>query len=251
MEWTPAPITISELRLRLLESLRGRVAAGSVTVRRLARAIGVSQPHMQNVISGKRALTIDMADRLLEFERRSVLDLATPFELGEALRVSGDSGAAVRYVPILRGALGPAHPFPELGPDAAWMSMPSDAGVSVGRPALVELGADSSLERQFPGASFALLDLTLDARTRLEPRNWYAVKWSGGGWIRRVREGQGSLVVLRQEGLRPSLQPGVIDLASARVEEYVRGLVVWLGPDPRHANPMKLSGYLLPPADAS
>jgi transcriptional regulator with XRE-family HTH domain len=247
MPWPPAPIAISDLCNRLLESLKMSVASGSLTVRRLAKEIGVSQPHMQNIMNGKRALTMAMADRLLEFQHRSVLDLATASELGEALKLVADNSGIVRHVPILSGLLGPGHPFPELGGDAAWTPLPVRAVAHIVHPVFAELGWDAELARVFPGVSFALMDLSGEARAKIAQDRWYAVKWSGGGWIRQLRLERGRLLVLRQEGLRRALGPDRIDLGASRIEEHVRALIVWLGEDPRHANPLRDSGYLVPP----
>ncbi len=228
------------------------VASGSLTVRRLAKEIGVSQPHMQNLMTGKRLLTIGLADRLLEFQHRSALDLATAFELGEALKLTGDRSDLVRHVPILSGMLGPAHPFPELDDAVAWTPLPLRAVAHIARPVFVELGSDEELARDFPRASFALMDISSKARTKIDQRHWYALRWSGGGWVRRLRVGQGRLVVRRQEGLRRKLGPDAIELGTSRIEEHVRALIVWTGEDPRRANPLRDSGYLVPPpAEAS
>ena len=70
MPWPSASIAIGDLCNRLLDSLRVAVASGSLTVRRLAKEIGVSQPHMQNIMSGKRELTMQIADRVLQYQRR-------------------------------------------------------------------------------------------------------------------------------------------------------------------------------------
>ena len=224
-----------------------RVASGSLTVRRLARQIGVSQPHMHNIMKGKRSLTIELADRLLQFQHLSVLDLAKASELGEALKLAADNTASVRHVPILPGVLGPAHPFPELDACADWVALPPHSVAHAVVPAFVELGSDAYLEREFPGASFALIDTFAEGQACVDQRRWYALRWSGGGWIRRLRVGQGRLFVLGQEGLRPSLGPDAIDLTDSKIEEHVRGLVVWMGGDPRLANPLRESGYLVPP----
>jgi transcriptional regulator with XRE-family HTH domain len=250
MPWPPAPIAISDLCNRLLESLKMSVASGSLTVRRLAKEIGVSQPHMQNIMNGKRALTIAMADRLLEFQRRSVLDLATASELGEALRLASDNAGnsgIVRHVPILPGLLGPGHPFPELGRDAVWTALPVKAVAHIARPVFAELGSDAELARVFPGVSFALLDVSSEVRAEIAHDRWYAIKWSGGGWIRRLRLERGRLLILQQEGLRRSLGPDSIDVGTSRIEEHVRAMIVWMGDDPRRANPLRNSGYLIPP----
>jgi hypothetical protein len=228
------------------------VASGSLTVRHLAREIGVSQPHMQNIMSGKRSLTMHMADRLLRYQRRSVLDLASASELGEALMSSPTNPDTIRYVPVLAGRLGPSHPFPELKGATGWRALPIHAIAHVVHPVFAELGSDAELAREFPGATFALLDMSSKSRSDIGQQRWYAIRWSGGGWIRRLRVEPGRILILGQEGLRSALGPAQIELRSSRVEEHVRALVVWLGNDPNHANPLNSSGYLEPPpAEAS
>jgi len=247
MPWPPAPIAISDLCDRLKENLKAGVASGSLTVRRLAREIGVSQPHMQNIMSGKRALTMQMADRLLQYQHRSALDMASPSELGEALRLAETNPNTIRYVPVLSGLLGPSHPFPELRADTDWRSLPLRAVSHTIRPVFAELGSDAELARDFPGAKFALMDLSSQSRTNISQQRWYAIRWSGGGWIRRLRLEPGKLLVLRQGTLRPTLGPDRIDLGTSRVEEHVRALVIWMGNDPQYVNPLRRSGYLVPP----
>ncbi|MGO9240012.1 MAG: helix-turn-helix transcriptional regulator [Bryobacteraceae bacterium] len=235
---------------RLLERLRFQIAAGSLTVRRLARQIGISQPHMQNLISGKRAMNVEMADRLLEFLGISPLNLATGAELGSALERVAPSPELVRYVPLLAGLVGPAHPFSEPGENSGWVALPAAAAEQWRQPVFAELGGDPELAKEFPGASFVLLETALPARFRVRIDAWYAIRWSGGGWIRRLRHEAGRLVILGQEGLRPAIGPDRIELRGTTTDAHIRGLVVWLGGDPRHPNPLAQSGYLMPPPAA-
>ena len=48
---------------------------GDITERRLAKVVGVSQPHMHNVLKGARLLTPALADDILQQLRLSLLDL--------------------------------------------------------------------------------------------------------------------------------------------------------------------------------
>ena len=57
---------------RLLESLRRRLQNGEATERGLARRIGISQPHLHNVLKGAKNLSPRMADRIL-------LELGLPY----------------------------------------------------------------------------------------------------------------------------------------------------------------------------
>ena len=250
MPWLPPELSFEPLFQRLLERLRFQIAAGSLTVRRLAREIDVSQPHMQNVVSGKRALTVELADRLLEFLRISPFDLATGAELGGALERVAPTLELIRYVPLLAGPLGPAHPFPELGGNAGWIPLPAHSIGELRQPVFAELGADSELATQFPGATCALLETSLAVRLQVRIDAWYAIRWCGGGWLRRLRYQPGRLVVLGQEGLRPAIGPDWIELQGSTADAHIRGLVVWMGGDPRRINPLAQSGYLMPPPAA-
>lgn len=247
MPWPPASLAIGDLCERLIYSLKVGVSSGSLTVRRLAKEIGVSQPHMQNIMNGKRSLTIQMADRLLLYQQRSVLDLASASELGEALRLATTNPLIIRYVPVLPGRLGPSSPFPELKGETGWRHLPLHAVAHVVHPVFAELGSDTRLAWEFPEATFALLDVSSQARSKISQYRWYAIQWSGGGWIRRLRLEPGKLVILGQEDLRPMLGPSRIEIGTSRIEEHVRALVIWMGHDPMGFNPLQSSGYLVPP----
>jgi transcriptional regulator with XRE-family HTH domain len=63
------------LLARLLDLVRWRIQNGELTERRLATRVGVSQPHMHNILKGVRALSPRMADGILRALGMSVLDL--------------------------------------------------------------------------------------------------------------------------------------------------------------------------------
>jgi len=73
-------MTFVDLQQRLLENLRHRVQSGEATERSLARLAGLSQPHLHNVLKGKRLLSIDMADTILHNLQIGVMDLISPEE---------------------------------------------------------------------------------------------------------------------------------------------------------------------------
>lgn len=72
-----------ELRERLVAHLRERVCGGELTERGLARLSGVSQPHIHNVLKGKRVLSLEMSDAVLRQLRIDLLDLVKPEDLLE------------------------------------------------------------------------------------------------------------------------------------------------------------------------
>ena len=73
-------MTFADLLQRLLENLRRRVQSGEATERSLARLAGLSQPHLHNALKGKRLLSLDMADRILNNLEIGVFDLITADE---------------------------------------------------------------------------------------------------------------------------------------------------------------------------
>jgi transcriptional regulator with XRE-family HTH domain len=73
-EYTTAmAMDFQRLQSRLIANLRERVRSGEITERSLARVTGVSQPHLHNVLKGKRLLSAGKADQIL---RHLHLDLA-------------------------------------------------------------------------------------------------------------------------------------------------------------------------------
>jgi len=79
-------MTFYELQQRLLEELRQRVRSGAATERGIARISGISQPHLHNVLKGKRLLSIDKADEVLRSLEIDILRLIRPEELRESSR---------------------------------------------------------------------------------------------------------------------------------------------------------------------
>ena len=72
-----------EQQRRLIAHLRALVRSGDATERGLARLTGVSQPHMHNVLKGKRVLSLEMADQVLAQLHLDLLDFIEPGELLE------------------------------------------------------------------------------------------------------------------------------------------------------------------------
>jgi len=76
-------VNFHQQQRRLIAHLRELVRNGDATERSLARLTGVSQPHMHNVLKGKRLLSLEMADQVLAQLHLDVLDFIEPGELME------------------------------------------------------------------------------------------------------------------------------------------------------------------------
>jgi transcriptional regulator with XRE-family HTH domain len=71
----PKQVTFGRLQLTLIQRLRKRVHNGEITERSLARITGISQPHLHNVLKGKRLLSIQKLDRILSYLELDLIDL--------------------------------------------------------------------------------------------------------------------------------------------------------------------------------
>ena len=70
-------LTFETLYAQLLAFVDHRIRNGEFSERALAKLMGVSQPHFNNVRSGKRRLQKDLADTILERFHMTILDLLT------------------------------------------------------------------------------------------------------------------------------------------------------------------------------
>ncbi|HEY9139369.1 MAG TPA: XRE family transcriptional regulator [Bryobacteraceae bacterium] len=74
-----------QLETRLVSTLRERIRSGELTERGTARLTGLSQPHIHNVLKGKRSLSMDAADTILMAVHLDAGDLFQSSELVAAL----------------------------------------------------------------------------------------------------------------------------------------------------------------------
>src|SRR5258708_35878155 len=76
-----AVFTFRDAQERLLAQVRTRMRNGELTERVLARRLGVSQSHINNVLRGRRNLSHELADSILKFLHYALLDLHDDIEL--------------------------------------------------------------------------------------------------------------------------------------------------------------------------
>ncbi len=68
-------MTFVALETRLVAAMRLKIRNGEVTERAFARRVGVSQPHIHQVMKGVKTLSAAMSDRVLEGLGLTVHDL--------------------------------------------------------------------------------------------------------------------------------------------------------------------------------
>jgi plasmid maintenance system antidote protein VapI len=77
------PITFHDLHSNLIHYLNQCVQRGELTERGIARRVGISQPHIHNVLKGKRLLSWESADTLLREFHIDLIVLANDGELAK------------------------------------------------------------------------------------------------------------------------------------------------------------------------
>jgi hypothetical protein len=203
----------------LLQRVRQRIRAGELSVRRLAKLADVSQPHMHNVLAGHRGLPPAMADRLLGVLGISLHDLVTG--------LSEPPGELP--TPVLEGPIGGGRAFPRIasGRFARCFDSSRLQGLEdpcQGRVADEETAMTPTLQ---PGDDI-LLDCGFAARRKPSYTSVYAVEWEGSSYLCRCQK-RGLALVTMVDGPAPPSLPARIPLGELRVQDVVRGQVVWFG----------------------
>lgn len=83
------PLGFHDLQFRLISFVVAKIRNGEFTERGLARMLGVSQPHLHNVLKGARPLKPEFADCLLEHFGIGVLDLIESQEWTAPRKLAG------------------------------------------------------------------------------------------------------------------------------------------------------------------
>ncbi len=219
-------MTFRELHSRLVLQLQTRVRNGEVSERVLARQVGISQPHMNNVLKGRKTLSHRLADSILKHFNLSLLDLVLENELRSQL--SSRSSFRQVVAPLFALPVGPGKTWAGRFQRGQRLAVPFAAGATT-RLALARL----TLDPRMPGTShqydLALIDTSVKARKGESPESLFVVCYNGEARLRWIRSGTEHLYLADEFSLsRPSLWEG-IPFKTAEILRYVKGRVVWLG----------------------
>jgi transcriptional regulator with XRE-family HTH domain len=218
-----------EFQDRLVSVLRSRLQNGELTERRLARLTGISQPHVHNVLKGKRILSLRAADRILHRLGLSVLDLLRPEESAES--ACSACGLKERYaeVPVLEGWLGPGLPLPRESSKVERYPFPRSRVTSMENPVVARLATDAQMAGFCGENDLVLLDQSRDKRLHLEEEALYVVNRHGEGLLRRLHlEGTDLLLLTAVSPGQPE-EREVVHLEGGHLLDVVKARVTWIG----------------------
>jgi transcriptional regulator with XRE-family HTH domain len=218
-----------ELHGRLLSSLRMRLSNGELSERRLARLTGISQPHMHNVLKGKRILSPRAADQILHRLGLTLLDLLNREESAHSICSACQWKDLYVEVPVLEGWLGPGLPLPKELSKVECYPFPGSYAVSAESPVVARLAPDELMPGLCRANDLALLDRSHSRRLHLEEEAFYVVSRYGEGVIRRLRVKGADLLLLTIASPGEIEGRDLIGLEGGHLLDFVKARVTWIG----------------------
>jgi len=203
-------VTFEILLFKLRSLLREKVKNGELTERGMARATGVSQPHLHNILKGIRTLPPELADQLISLAGLDLQNLIgmKPFEAegpaltGIAAASNGNSSEIEGFVPTIAG---PVADYPGY-----------------------QLTADASMEPRFRCGDVVYYQQGARERTLLDARAAYLVSYNGRILVRYLRMGGQRLYLASEESLADPVRWDYVSLTDRHILEIVRGQIVWI-----------------------
>jgi len=177
----------NDLQCALLGYLRLRVFNGEFTERQLARIVGVSQPHIHNVLKGNRFFSIDLSDRVLRVLGITVLNLVDPLQVESWVRQHPADDRSSTYLRVLDGLLGPGQPWPTRVSGSLPFPIRSSELVKLGYPVAARLADDPNMHPVFSAGDWVTLDQSIPVRRHPDEDSFYLLKLRDEPLIRRIR----------------------------------------------------------------
>ena len=210
-------MSFRKLQDDLLNILRDRVRNGEITERRLAKMMGISQPHMHNVLKGVRELTPELSDRILKEHRLTIRDL-----LGNA------ASQQDRGVPVIQNPVGPGYPFPSESYCGIY-PFPEELRAGLKHPAVFCADRDEQMEPEIMDRDTLLVDRCPDRRRTPDPHFLFVVSMEGCGFVRYVRRDGVQVYFGTSKNRHIPENWQQADLDGRDILEVIRGRVVWIG----------------------
>jgi len=228
-------MTFALFQHRLIESIRARLRNGEITERGFARRLGVSQPHIHNVLKGVRILTPRLADKMMCELGLTLLDLVEAHEMRAAGERMWLQQLDLMAVPLAAGRLGPAEEWPDFNAAREWVPLNRREVAGIADPLLIQLSPDPKSQWRITPNTLALVDKDDEARRNLVAGAWYIIRHGGDGAVAQAE----------RKGER--WQVGGLSVPAGRTQHLhlVQAKVVWVGEDPRVACRLSQRGRFL------
>lgn len=237
-------MTFQDAQQRLLAYVRDRIHNGELTERGFARMIGISQPHVHNVLKGVRNLSVEISDSILKILHLSLLDLIPLDELEGDLR----RRKALRPVPELAFLDAPIGPGMNWPAGVNWRDrFPAPFGAAALRYGFVaaRLIWDAEMSPSVGGYDIAILDTSEQQRTEPSPEGLYVVEREGEAVIRYVRPGARCYYLVTDATLEVPERWEQFNISSGALPQLIKARVLWLGREQWRHLPVHQRGRFL------
>ena len=232
-------MNFSESQHRLCEQLRARVRNGEITERGFARMLGISQPHIHNVLKGARCLSPESADFVLNILNWDMLHLFSEAELRGHLRTRG-APACTCPLTVLDCAVGPGHRLGGAGatltihaPHRSWTRRRNLVGVRI--------APHAHMAATLGECDFAVLEPFTGGGRDISAEHLYVLEDGGSAVFRWLRASSRYLYIADDYVLHEPLKWERRDIHTGMF--LVRAKAIWIGqaaelalPEPRRRN---------------
>ena len=217
-----------DFKTMLVASLKARVRNGEFTERGLAKAVGVSQPHIHNILKGVRVLSPEIGDQILQKLNLSLFHLLDPEHAARPLNFSTLAANQNSWLRVLDGRLGPGNPWPTEASSSDRFPISYSKLAGMLHPVIVRTARDPAMEPLFAVDDVALLDQSPRARSNVHVDALYAVKHGNHGLIRRLRLVANSLYIVAERQLYKPTEWERVSIVNLDITHIVRARVTFL-----------------------
>jgi plasmid maintenance system antidote protein VapI len=221
-------LTFQDAQQRLLADVRDGIHNGELMERGFARMIGVSQPHVHNVLKGVRNLSPELSDSILKLLHRTLLDLASSSEL-EASQELRKISEPIRELAFLEAPIGPGMPWPAGLDRRNFYPAPFRAPAPLPGVVTARLIEDPGMQATLAGYTLAVLDTSQRRRADPSPEGLYAVERGGETVLRYIRPGAHCYYLLTDSTLKSPEQWEQLSISPGELPQFVKARVLWLG----------------------
>ncbi len=237
-------MTFQDAQAKLLAHVRDRIRNGELTERDLARLIGVSQPHVHNVLKGVRSLSPEIFDSILQYFRMSLLDLASPEDLEASLR-RRHLPERVPEAAFLESALGPGLAWSAAVNWRRSFPLPFSAATVPRGIVMARLAPDPYMYVTLAACDIALLDTSEQRRSEIVPEGLYVVSRGEEAVLRYIRPGARGYYLVTDATLDSPQQWERLPITGAEMVDSIKARVRWLGRERDRELPMPQRGRFL------
>jgi hypothetical protein len=225
-------LTFQDAQLKLLAYVRSQIRNGELTERGFARLIGISQPHVHNVLKGVRNLSPKIFDLALKYLHLSLLDLVPSGELEAHLR-SRRIPRRSAEASFLDSPIGPGMPWPAgLAPHKNF-PLPFPSVHAPANLVMASLIADPSMQPTLGSSDVVLLDTSPSRPSTLAPQGLFVVERGNEAGneavLRYIRPGAHGYYLATDATLDTPIDWEPLPVSASELATAVKARVRWIG----------------------